>query len=147
MEKSRLTRGVLIQCVSNLKRQILVQYSQAGSKNVFTDKLMGDETLLMQEPLWVARASVVQAYSGPLRGLGLEEKEQGLSWEEARGPSCEQKELKQKRQWPWRERHWTYSTDTARNPGKIFKAEADVFERRSLRRLLMPAKVDKKDYL
>lgn len=26
-------------------------YSQAGSKNVFTDKLMGDETLLMQEPL------------------------------------------------------------------------------------------------
>lgn len=98
MEKSCLTRGVLIQCFSNLKRQILVQYSQAGSKNIFNNKLMGNGTPLMQEPLSAARASVVQAYSGPLRGLESEEKEQGLSWEEARSPSCEQKELKRKLQ-------------------------------------------------
>ena len=34
----------------------------------------------------------------PLRGLELKEKEQGLSWEEARSPSCEQKELERKLQ-------------------------------------------------
>lgn len=147
MERSCLTRGVLIQCFSNLKRQILLQHSQAGSKGVFTNKLMRSGMLLMQEPLWVARASVVKAYRGPLRGLELKEKEQGLSWEEARSPSCEQKELKRKLQWLLRERHWTYSVDTARNSGKVFQGEADLFERKSLRRLLMPAEVDKKDYL
>ena len=51
MERSHLTRGVLIQCFSNLKRQIPLQYSQAGSKGVFANKLTGSGMLLMQEPL------------------------------------------------------------------------------------------------
>lgn len=60
MEKLCLIRGVLNWCFSNIKRRILVLYSQAEFKTVFSNKLSGDRMLLVQGPHWIARAYEVR---------------------------------------------------------------------------------------